>query len=222
MVIIGVLFLSSCQNGKVIPSHYNPFEPVSYDEPTTFVTQYKISKLKDNPQACFDVLSKGDIKFEIIPDKETGDNCGFFDAARLLQSEISYGGNIIMTCPSLVALSLWEKKHIQVLAQEMFGQRVTKVIHYGTYACRNVNGASSGKRSQHSFANAIDIAGFELANNDSISVLRDWGKPNAKGEFLLKLRDSACDYFKTVLGPEYNKLHADHFHFDMGRSSICR
>ncbi|MBU2089188.1 MAG: extensin family protein, partial [Alphaproteobacteria bacterium] len=35
-------------------------------------------------------------------------------------------------------------------------------------------------------------------------------------------RDSACRYFNTVLGPEYNTAHADHFHLDLGKSRICR
>ncbi|MBP6581207.1 MAG: extensin family protein, partial [Sphingorhabdus sp.] len=29
---------------------------------------------------------------------------------------------------------------------------------------------------------------------------------------------SACKRFGTVLGPDYNSAHANHFHFDMAQS----
>jgi hypothetical protein len=33
--------------------------------------------------------------------------------------------------------------------------------------------------------------------------------------FLNKVRAEACGYFTTVLGPGYNRAHANHFHFDL-------
>ena len=33
--------------------------------------------------------------------------------------------------------------------------------------------------------------------------------------FLRKVRGEACDRFGTVLGPGYNRDHADHFHLDL-------
>ena len=32
--------------------------------------------------------------------------------------------------------------------------------------------------------------------------------------FLREVRDGACDLFATVLSPDYNAAHADHFHLD--------
>ncbi|HEU4476137.1 MAG TPA: extensin family protein, partial [Methyloceanibacter sp.] len=34
-------------------------------------------------------------------------------------------------------------------------------------------------------------------------------------EFVRKVHQDACDSFGTVLGPEANEAHRDHFHFDM-------
>jgi len=41
-------------------------------------------------------------------------------------------------------------------------------------------------------------------------------------DFLRAVHASACRRFTTVLGPSYNSLHHDHFHFDMGGSKFCR
>ncbi|MCH9807402.1 MAG: extensin family protein [Alphaproteobacteria bacterium] len=43
--------------------------------------------------------------------------------------------------------------------------------------------------------------------------------------FLKRVHKEACRYFGTVLGPEANEAHRDHFHFDMAprkRSNYCR
>jgi hypothetical protein len=86
----------------------------------------------------------------------------------------------------------------------------------GTFSCRNVNNEAVGNRSQHATANAIDIAVFHFADGRTASVLRDYGKPTPQGRFLDAAHDEACHLFSTVLGPRYNRLHANHFHFDMG------
>jgi len=47
----------------------------------------------------------------------------------------------------------------------------------------------------------------------------------AEAQFLRRLHSGACDVFGTVLGPEANEAHRDHFHFDMrarARKSYCR
>ena len=99
---------------------------------------------------------------------------------------------------------------------------ITRVDQLGTYACRNVNSAAAGRRSQHATANAIDIAAFRLADGRSISILDDWGKDTAEGRFLAAARDEACDFFNVVLSPDYNRLHANHFHLDLGGFRMCR
>jgi len=45
-------------------------------------------------------------------------------------------------------------------------------------------------------------------------VARD-ASPEAKSRFLKDIHDSACRIFGTVLGPEANRAHENHFHVDM-------
>jgi hypothetical protein len=39
--------------------------------------------------------------------------------------------------------------------------------------------------------------------------------PGREGEFVVKVHQDACKSFGTVLGPNANEAHKDHFHFDM-------
>lgn len=222
LLFMSVTIIAGWSVIQILPAHYHPLAALDVRHPTTFVTKFKVRRLRDDPQACLAALETAQVDFELIPDRETGDGCGFHNAVHLRKSIISYGGNITLSCPALVALTLWERHHLMPLANEIFQQPVVRVNHYGTYACRNVNNAQSGRRSQHATANAIDVAGFVLEDGQQITVKQDWDSSDKKGQFLTALRDGGCKYFSTVLGPDYNQLHADHFHFDMGGGFICR
>ena len=87
--------------------------------------------------------------------------------------------------------------------------------------CRRLYGRDSGSWSEHARANAVDIAGFTLADGTRISVAGDWEEEGARGRFLKEVRDGACRLFATVLSPDYNAAHRDHFHLDQaGRGAM--
>jgi hypothetical protein len=98
----------------------------------------------------------------------------------------------------------------------------------GPSLCTPAPNAPPGKRSQHATADALDIAGFTLADGKSISVLRQWEADDAatvsgpEALFLREAHRGACRYFKGVLGPDYNAAHSDHFHLETGGYSMCR
>jgi hypothetical protein len=53
---------------------------------------------------------------------------------------------------------------------------------------------------------------------------REDGKARAEATFLHRLHKGACGVFGTVLGPEANEMHRDHFHFDLAtrrHSALC-
>jgi hypothetical protein len=108
-------------------------------------------------------------------------------------------------------------------ARQHLGQDVERVIHWGTYSCRNINRRPEGRRSEHASANAIDVAGFVLADGQEVTVRSDWsGSDPRKAAFLRAVRDGACAFFDVVLSPDYNAAHHDHFHLDMGSYRACR
>jgi len=205
-----------------VPDQHDPWAPLSIDRPHGLATNAKLRRLGSDADACFEVLEASDLEYQPIEDRTTGEGCGFFDAGRLLRSNVSWGGNVTLTCPALVALARWERHDLQPLAREIFGEELVRIRHYGTYACRNVNGRSAGRRSEHATANAIDVAAFVLAGGQEIAVDADWDADTDAGRFLVLAHRRACGLFRTVLGPDYNAAHHNHFHLDMGGWSICR
>lgn len=206
----------------VIPSRYDPFAAPVIADPPNLLTDWKLGRLKDDPSQCLAVLSASPLGTSPVPDRQTGDSCGFRNAVRVSDGgDIRFSSGFTASCPLMVAWSMFTRHRLQPAADRHFGSPVARIRHLGTYACRPVRGGTTP--SQHATANAIDIAGFTLADGTTISVARDWsGDDPAKAAFLRDVRDGACDLFRGVLSPDYNAAHHDHFHLDMGRWGICR
>lgn len=147
--------------------------------------------------------------------------CGLEVAVRPLRSQVPYNRPFDVTCGMMAAL-YWYEAELQRLAREHLGTTVARIDQLGTYACRNVNGARTGRRSRHATANAIDLAGFRLADGRTVSILKDRGKDTPQGRFLAEARDEACRFFNVVLSPDHNAPHASHFHLDLGGFRMCR
>jgi hypothetical protein len=84
-----------------------------------------------------------------------------------------------------------------------------------TYSCRNMIGESTNHLSEHAKGNAIDVMKIKLENGKMIDVTKPGFFSFRQRGFLNRVRAEACDYFTTVLGPGYNRAHANHFHFDL-------
>jgi hypothetical protein len=85
-----------------------------------------------------------------------------------------------------------------------------------------MNGNSYAHISEHAFGNALDIAGFTLADGRRISVKDGWrGLPEEQG-FLRDVQATACQQFTTVLAPGSNVYHYDHIHVDLMRRASRR
>lgn len=210
-----------------LPAPYNPFAPLELSHEPTFATPLKQRWIAGDPAACRAVMEKeaareGGISYahDAIISKQEG--CGALHALRLLQGKLNYGGGVRLACPAMVSLLLWERHEVMPAAQEILSSPVKRVLHYGTYSCRNVNNAEEGRRSKHASAAAIDVAGFQLEDGRRITVLEDWGKETPEGEFLARVHEGACGLFGGVLGPDYNDKHKDHFHFELSGWGYCR
>jgi hypothetical protein len=191
-------------------------------EPPNWATGLHLYLLRDDPNACFAALDRASVDYVPAPVRPIVKGCGYEDAAILRHADVSYGGDVLMRCGALVPLLLWQRHVVEPAARRMFDARVTAIRNYGTYSCRNINHARYGRRSQHATANAIDVAGFVLADGTRISIARDWHDTGAKGRFLHDVRDGACRFFGVVLSPDYNALHHDHFHMDASWWNVCR
>ena len=120
-----------------------------------------------------------------------------------------------LACPLVSALDRWVSEGVQPAAVHWFGQPVTQIHQIGSYACRHMVGGSGV--SEHSFGNALDVAGFTLADGRKITVKDGWhGTPEEQG-FLHDVQLYACETFVTVLAPGYNLYHYNHIHVDLMR-----
>jgi hypothetical protein len=127
-----------------------------------------------------------------------------------------------LACPIVSVLDRWLADSVQPAAQRWFGARVVEIKQISAYSCRGMNGNSNAHISEHAFGNALDIAGFTLADGRRISVKDGWkGMPEEQG-FLHDVQASACQQFTTVLAPGSNVYHYDHIHVDLMRRASRR
>lgn len=150
--------------------------------------------------------------------------CGIDSAVRVKSvAGVRLSPQPTIDCRTATALKRWVVNGAKpAVGSEGGGVASLRVVSH--YACRNRNAASTGRLSEHSFGHAIDIAGIKLNSGREITVLSGW---NAKGDGrrLRRMWEAACGPFGTVLGPNANRFHRDHFHFDTARyrsGSYCR
>ncbi len=198
------------------------FAPFDLDAPPNLFTPIHLLVFQRDPGCCLAAIDSGRVGYERAPDRPLENGCGYDHAALLTRSKLSYGGGVLLRCPALVALLLWERHVVEPAAKRELGRRIAAIRQLGTYSCRNINHAAFGRRSQHARANAIDIASFRTDDGSIISVARDWSDAGPRGKFLHAVRDGACRFFGVVLSPDYNALHRDHLHLDTSLWSVCR
>ena len=181
-----------------------------------------------NPQdaACLTDLSQTGARFSPLPDTYAAPGCNKLGTVQLMalsgdasQFGISNIGPV--QCRVANTFSDWARFGVDRAARQILGSPLKRIVTMGSYACRNV--AGSDRRSAHARAEAIDVSGFELEDGRRISLIEDWnGGTAAEREFLRVVHKSACKRFGTVLGPEYNRAHADHFHLEGTGGRFCR
>ena len=157
-----------------------------------------------------------------VPGKISG--CGIENAVKIRSvSGIKLSNSAVMDCTTAKALDTWVRQSaVPALAGQGGGLKKLRVAAH--YACRTRNNRKGGKISEHGKGRAIDISGFELADGSTITVLKGW-RARRSSEAMRRMHRGACGPFGTVLGPESDRFHQDHFHFDTARyrsGSYCR
>ncbi|HQS68905.1 MAG: extensin [Novosphingobium sp. 28-62-57] len=185
--------------------------------------------LSQTPQtrACLANLGSSEARFTPLADQYHGAGCSTLGTVRLAALRSDEGRLEItnlgpVTCPVATALQGWARFGVDRAARQILGSPLVRIETMGSYSCRNVAGTT--RLSAHATANAIDIAAFRLADGRRISVLSDWNNSSPQVRaFLRTVRDSACKRFGTVLSPDYNAAHRDHFHLEPGGlKPFCR
>ena len=171
-------------------------------------------------QAACPAVIDGLVEAEMLPPLVEG-ACG--ERSPLKVTGIFANGRLLplsspatLNCPMATALPDWVAAVDNYLwARE--NTRIARLLTGTSYMCRGRNRVAGADTSEHGFANALDVTGFELADGRTVTLLGDWETALAPGGRLLRFaHDAACARFTTTLGPEANALHADHLHIDMG------
>lgn len=288
----------------LVPSPPPPLPPDTWSE----------AEIAEASQECATILGPLDPEVEHVEPFRAG-LCGA--PAPILLRRLGRAGSpgsvevqpaALTNCRIAAGLGDWVEETLQPAAREAFGSPVVRIFGASSYSCRNRYNKPDERISEHAFANAIDIAGFDLADGRRIDVKSYWGptardaraakgtlaeagrssgaaparkdaiptlpsvsekhagdkptratleqrkpwrsaglqnlgvpsaaKPEAgaaatptpaathpaEAAFLHRLHAGACQIFGTVLGPEANDAHRDHFHLDMKRDrkrSFC-
>lgn len=121
----------------------------------------------------------------------------------------------VLNCQMALAFSRWVKHELQPAARMRYLSSVDTITQASAYSCRKMVGNVFDKMSEHAKGNAIDISKIELNNGKDILVRKKGFFAFREKGLLNTVRADGCQYFSTVLGPGYNKAHADHFHFDI-------
>ena len=206
-----------------LPPEWNPKTPLAVSDPVTPLTALKMSRALNDPELCLAVLDDAAQMTPLEP-FEVSEHCHVRNRVSISGVGQSDLNSIDTACVTALRLAMWERHGIQPAAQEIFGSQVSSIRQIGSYNCRPIRTTQgdSERWSTHSTAEAIDIAGFDFADGRRIRLIEDWEGEDDAATFLRAVRDSACTWFATTLGPDFNALHADHFHLQARGWGTCR
>lgn len=172
---------------------------------------FKKRKLRKGA-VCGDIDIQGE-KLGRVPGRIAA--CGIDDAVRVRSvAGVALSQEAVMTCETAQALKTWVEQGVKPAFRRRGPVVELKVAAH--YACRTRNNRPGAKISEHGRGKAIDISGFTMMDGEVVTVLKGWGQ----GTTLRPLRQAlkaACGPFGTVLGPQSDGYHRDHFHMDVAR-----
>jgi hypothetical protein len=194
----------------LLPAAWSPLPALDLGNGNGWLVDWRIAELKHDRALCSRVLKTPHIAAAPVAANPIKDGCGWDNAVRMSNAggaSLSVG---TISCEVAAGIAMWLAHEVQPRAMALLGSRVTSVQHFGSYSCRNIAGRK------------LPIAAFTLANGRQVSVARHWSASGAEARFLHEIHARACRYFRVAIGPEYNDLHRDHFHYDRGLFSRCK
>jgi len=207
-----------------LPDAWNPIKPFHVADPYTPLTDWKLSNALADPEACRAALA------EVSTFRATGQKpnenpqCGIANTV-VVRDILGVAFSRLETdCQTALRTAMWISFDLAPLASKHMNTRLTGIDHFGSFSCRKIRTTSGieSRYSTHAKALAIDVAGFRFQDGTRLRLQDDWNDAGAAEDYLRHARDGACDWFKTTLSPDYNSLHADHFHLQAVGRGTCR
>ena len=206
-----------------LPPQWNPTKPLSVTDPITPLTSWKLRQTLGDDSLCRAALGTGAV-FEDLPDFEQSEQCHIKPQVRLTSVGTTKVVPLNTRCQTALRMAMWHQHSITPKARDILNQPVREILHLSSYNCREMRTARgpTGRMSTHATADAVDIRGFVMKDGQRIVLQEHWQDSGNRGRFLRAVRDGACDWFRLTLGPDYNLLHADHFHLQHTGWGLCR
>ncbi len=173
---------------------------------------------------CRKILTQLGVTFTDVAPINKSRSCGVPYPVRVtgVAGDVAVKPAATLNCMAAARLSQWVSQEVKPAARWKLWTRPTALVNASSYRCSRI--AGSRTVSEHATGNAVDIAGFKMANGDTIRVEPKGFFDFSEKSFQNMVRLSACEYFGTVLGPGYNRAHDDHFHLDLKerRRTVCK
>ena len=199
-------------------------------EPETTVGTCIIDDGSDPPESeCIQWLIEHDVLFEPTtysprsPDGHPDLVCSIEDPVRLQSPVNGVFYRVQWADPEdyrAMLMSCELARSLYKLGPILEENNIVELQHMGTQNCRVISGTN--RLSQHSFGQAIDVAALVDENGELFSVVDDWEHDTTDPESYAAqiLYDFAYqafeeELFTTILTPNYNSAHDDHFHMDL-------
>ncbi|ETX15780.1 extensin family protein [Roseivivax halodurans JCM 10272] len=144
------------------------------------------------------------------------DACEIRDAVEVRSvSGVALSHHALMDCTTARALKSWVDRGLKP-AVGSAGGGVDRLRVAAHYSCRTRNNQPGAEVSEHGKGRAIDISAIRLRDGTRMTVLGGY-RSEAHGPILQRAYRAACGIFATTLGPDSDRFHQDHFHFDTAR-----
>jgi hypothetical protein len=171
------------------------------------------------PSECVHRL-KDVAMFSPMPSIRGPGECGGEDLVNLEavlmpdRSRVSINPPSLLRCSMAEAIAQFVRSDVGPAAAAL-GAPLSAIVTADAYGCRNRNRAQAARISEHARGNALDIGAVRLADRTTHS-LTAVTVPKA---FRERVREAACRYFTTVLGPGSDAYHSEHVHLDRAERS---
>ncbi|ENT84074.1 hypothetical protein H713_00816 [Brucella ovis IntaBari-2010-47-268] len=172
-------------------------------------------------QVACPALISGDVDGKLLPPIKDGEQCGTHSPLSLTaigtKEPLRFAHPVTTNCAMAVTLAQWSSA-IKKAAKTAYGDdfKITKIGTGSDYQCRRVNGASSGRISEHAFANALDIMSFEFSDGSKTELQSGWNGSDKEKAFWRAVHEASCELFMTVIGPDGDAAHGTNMHLDQG------